>query len=199
MHGRSFYLFFYVKVPSKELTIHILERLLKSEASRLHWIKLLADSKITASPVLYELLREFFKNWLNRKEKEEKKFSYDEQPFHSRAIELISSPTFQNAKLYHSDFMEILDERERELWLNNKKWTSDQIKITYDCGDTKSDLWEKMLRKMNNIPPMEELNENNIESASKKLCQNLDYCLDCQLWLKRENPMRKQLLDFFNK
>ncbi|ETO26519.1 SMC domain-containing protein, partial [Reticulomyxa filosa] len=195
----SCHLFFYVKIPSEELTIPILEQLLKSEASRLHWIKLLADSGITVDSVLYKLLKEYFKKWLDREESEEGEYFHNEQPFHSRIIELASSPTFQNAKLYHSDFMEILDKRERELWLSNERWTSNEIKIVYDCGDTKSDLWEKILRKMNDIPSMEELNKDNMESASKKLCQNLDYCLNCQLWFELENPMQTQLLDFFNK
>ncbi|ETO00426.1 hypothetical protein RFI_37018, partial [Reticulomyxa filosa] len=199
IHKRSCYLFLYVKIPSEELTVSILEQLLKSEASRSHWIKLLADSEITVDSVLYKLLKEYFKKWLDRNESEEGEHSHNEQPFHSRVIELASSSTFQNAKLYHSDFMTILDKRECELYLNNGKWTSDEIKIIYDCGDTKSDLWEKILRKMNDIPSMEELNKDNMESASKKLCQNLDYCLNCQLWFELENPMQTQLLDFFNK
>ncbi|ETO00321.1 hypothetical protein RFI_37125 [Reticulomyxa filosa] len=168
---------------NEALIVRILDQFLQNETNRLHWIRLLVDS------MLSELFQKNFKDWLNEDKKEG-------QPFHSKVIELLSSPTFQNARLYlyYSIFMEALDKRYR-----NDKWTDDQIKRIQDFEDQKSELFEKVICIMKkDIPQVEELNEENVELESKKLCSNLDYCLKCELWFKQNNPMQKSLFTFLD-
>ncbi|ETN99390.1 ring finger protein [Reticulomyxa filosa] len=69
-----------------------------------------------------------------------------------------------------------------------------------DCEDKKSELFEKVIRTMENgVPKVEELNKENVGAESKKLYLNLNYCFKCELWFKRNNPMRESLFTFLNK
>ncbi|ETO06009.1 hypothetical protein RFI_31387, partial [Reticulomyxa filosa] len=178
---------------NEALIVNILNQFLQNETNRLHWIELLVDPSIKSNSILSELLKKSFKDWLNKDEEEE-------QPFHSKVIELLCSSTFQKAKLYHSNFIEILDDRYHELRLDNDRWTDDQIKRMQDCEDKKSELFQKVIRTMEeDVPKVEELNEKNADSESKKLCLNLDYCFKYELWFKQDNPMRESLFTFLNK
>ncbi|ETO15204.1 hypothetical protein RFI_22160, partial [Reticulomyxa filosa] len=74
---------------NEALIVRILDQFLQNETNRLHWIRLLVDPDINSNSMLSELLKKSFKDWLNEDKKEG-------QPFHSKVIELLSSPTFQN-------------------------------------------------------------------------------------------------------
>ncbi|ETO00904.1 hypothetical protein RFI_36536, partial [Reticulomyxa filosa] len=186
-----------VSNESVSLTARILEQLFKNETNRKYLIELLANPDINPVNPVLQILQSSFKDWLNVREEE---YLDDKQPFHSKVIELLCSSTFQKAKLYHSNFMEILDDRYHELRMDNDKWTDDQIKMIQDCADKKSELFEKVICTMEkDFPKVEKLNEENVEPESEKLCLNLDYCFKCRLWFKQDNPMQKSLFTFFNK
>ncbi|ETO32664.1 hypothetical protein RFI_04453, partial [Reticulomyxa filosa] len=83
----------------------------------------------------------------------------------------------------------------KELWLSNKKWTSEEINI---CANVKWELWPQVIKNIDNIPNIEGLDEKNVESVNSRVRSNLDYCFDCQLWFKQENPMQTKLFTFFS-
>ncbi|ETO32729.1 hypothetical protein RFI_04387, partial [Reticulomyxa filosa] len=114
------------KNEKTSLTWNILHFLLKDKKKRAYWIELLANSSIISDHNLFlKLLQDSLQGWLHGTE--EKKGDAKNVPFHSKVIELVSSDTFAKAKSYHQCLIESVDERSRELWLTNKKWTSEEI------------------------------------------------------------------------
>ncbi|ETO04702.1 hypothetical protein RFI_32694 [Reticulomyxa filosa] len=176
----------------KSLTSNILQLLLKDKEKRVYWIELLANSsKISDHEVFSKALQDSFKGWLRDNEEEEKDAS-EKILFHSKVIELVSSNSFANAKLYHPYLMERVEKGHNELSMNNKKWKSNEIEI---YSNVNWELWPLILKHINNIPKIEDLNEENMESASK----SLDYCFECRLWFEQENPMQARLSALFNR
>ncbi|ETO07925.1 hypothetical protein RFI_29465, partial [Reticulomyxa filosa] len=167
--------------------------LLKDKEKRSYWIELLANSSIISNHSLFlKLLQDSLKYWLDD---EKKKEDSDNIPFHSKVIELASSDTFANASLYHQYLLESMHIRHRELWLSNKEWKSTEIGT---CAKINCKLWSQISKHIDNIPKVEDLDEKNMESASKNLCSNLEYCLECRLWFEQENPMQPQLFTLFD-
>ncbi|ETO11467.1 viral A-type inclusion protein, partial [Reticulomyxa filosa] len=175
----------------KTLTSKMLHFLLKDKKKRAYWIELLANSSIISDHNLFlKLLQDSLQGWLHGTE--EKKGDAKNVPFHSKVIELVSSDTFAKAKSFHQSLIKSVNEGYQELWLNNKKWTSEEIrKVNWE-------LWQQILNQIDNIPKVEDLDEKNVESASKNLCSNLDYCFECRLWFEQKNLMQPRLFTFFN-
>ncbi|ETO35959.1 hypothetical protein RFI_01100 [Reticulomyxa filosa] len=187
------------KDVEKRLTNEILQLLLTNEQARPHWIALLAKnwSDSTTDHDLSEALEQSFCSWLGEKDK---KCEYDEIPFHSKVLELVSCHELHDAQPYCSKLIESLKDRSNELCLNSDQWKSDQIRAIHDCSDVKSDLWEALLSALKEEIPsnMEQLNDINVVAMSNILCQNLDYCLKCRLWFQQDNPIQESLFKFLN-
>ncbi|ETO32918.1 viral A-type inclusion protein, partial [Reticulomyxa filosa] len=176
------------------LTNKILQLFLKDKENRTFWITLLATSDtISTHNNFLKSLQDSLNDWLYERGDENKVI--ERIPLHSKVLELVSSNTFENAKLYHRYLIEIANENYRELWLSNKKWTSEEINI---CAKVKWELWPQVIKNIDNIPDIEGLDEKNMESINSRVCSNLDYCFDCQLWFKQENPMQTKLFTFFS-
>ncbi|ETO00840.1 hypothetical protein RFI_36599, partial [Reticulomyxa filosa] len=179
------------KSEKESLTSHILSLLLKDKERRAYWIELLANSSIISNDKLFsKLLQDSLQDWLcgtAKKKKDAKNVS-----FHSKVIELMSSDTFTKAKSFHQYLIESVNERYQELWLNNKKWTPEEIK------EVNWELWQQILDQINNIPRVEVLDEKNVESTSENLCLSLDYCFECRLWFEQESSIQTQLFIFLN-
>ncbi|ETO24617.1 hypothetical protein RFI_12543 [Reticulomyxa filosa] len=184
------------KINEKQALTNIIFRLfLKNTSNHTRWIELLADSSTISDHKLFSrALRDSFKEWLQNKEEEEKDTS-GKVLFHSKVIELVSSDSFAKAKLYHPDLIESVNERHDELSMNNKKWNSKEIEI---YSKVKWELWSQILNHIDNIPKIEDVDEKNVESASKKLCSSLGHCFECESWFKQESSMQTKLFTFFN-
>ncbi|ETO18534.1 hypothetical protein RFI_18732, partial [Reticulomyxa filosa] len=183
------------------LTNNILRLLLRDKENRLLWITLLANSHSISTPdVFSKSLQESFKKWLNDKneeeEEEEEEGFFERVSFHSKVLELVSSDTFANAKLYHQYLIESVNDKYNELWLNNKKWTSEEINM---CAKVNWELWPQVIKNIDNIPKIEDLDKKDVESVSEKLCSSLDYCFGCRLWFEYKSPMQTKLSTFFGK
>ncbi|ETO04331.1 viral A-type inclusion protein [Reticulomyxa filosa] len=174
------------------LTNYILQLLLKDKKKRAYWIELLANSsRISDDKLFSKLLRDSLKNWLGGEEDEEN--VSENVSLHSKVIELMSSDAFAKAKPFHSYLIESVNDKYKELRLNNKKWTSEEINI---CAKVNWELWPQVIKNINNIPDIEDLHEKNV---SDRLRLSLGYCFECQLWFEQENIMQTKLTTFFGK
>ncbi|ETO23475.1 hypothetical protein RFI_13707, partial [Reticulomyxa filosa] len=182
-----------IKIKSKHLTTLILKALLKNRVNRVHWIELLEKpSKITSDSTFNKFLEKSFKDWLGS---EEKNSPYEHNnTFPSKVIELLCSSVFLEAKLYHAQWIEIVDRRSCELQLDNSKWTSDDIDDIRKYAKADMQLWEKAFRHMDNIPSEVELDAKQMETTSDEFSRIFEYCLRCGLWFRHESPMQPRLL-----
>ncbi|ETN97960.1 hypothetical protein RFI_39562, partial [Reticulomyxa filosa] len=176
----------------KTLTTLILKALLKNRVNRVHWIELLEKpSKITSDSTFNKFLEKSFKDWLGS---EEKNSPYeDNNTFPSKVIELLCSSVFLEAKLYHAQWIEIVDRRSCELQLDNSKWTSDDIDNIRKYAKADLQLWEKAFRHMDNIPSEVESDAKKMETTSDEFSRIFEYCLRCSLWFRHESPMQPRL------